>query len=93
MKVSSSKVTTSTAKVDSEIHQASMLFLPCDSSSPSDGVPGGTPSPRKSRLVRARMAALMRKGKKVTTGVRLLGRMWRVMICQCPTPIARAART
>ena len=28
MKVSSSNVTTSTAKVESEIHHASMLFLP-----------------------------------------------------------------
>src|SRR5665647_3739090 len=51
MKVSSSKVSTSTQKVASEIHQASMLFLPCDSSSPSDGVPGGTPRPRKSSAV------------------------------------------
>src|SRR5690606_37028124 len=39
MKVSSSSVVTSTAKVDSEIHHASMLFLPWLSSSPSDGVP------------------------------------------------------
>jgi len=36
---------------------------------------------------------LMRNGRKVTTGVRLLGRMWRQMICQLPTPRARAAFT
>ena len=70
-----------------------MLFLPCDNNSPSDGVPGGTPRPRKSSEVNARMAALIRNGKKVTTGVRLLGRMWRHMICQLPTPSARAAFT
>ena len=75
MKVSSSKVTTSTAKVDSEIHQASMLFLPWLSSSPRLGVPGGTPRPRKSSEVSARMAALMRNGRKVTTGVSLFGWM------------------
>ncbi len=44
MKVSSSSVVTSTAKVDSEIHHASMLALPCESNSPRLGVPGGTPS-------------------------------------------------
>ena len=91
--VSSSKVTTSTPKVDSEIHQASMLFLPCDSSSPSDGVPGGTPRPRKSSDVSARIAALMRNGRKVTTGVMLLGSTWRTMICQFDKPSALAART
>lgn len=93
MKVSSSKVVTSTAKVDSEIHHASMLFLPWLSNSPSDGVPGGTPRPRKSSEVSARIAALMRNGRKVTTGVMLLGRMWRQMIWPLPTPKARAAFT
>src|SRR5256885_12740437 len=86
MKVSSSSVTTSTAKVDSEIHQASMLFLPWFSSSPRLGVSGGTPNPRKSSEVRARMAALMRNGKKVTTGVMLLGSRWRQISAPLPTP-------
>src|SRR5262249_12386823 len=53
MKVSSISVTTSTPKVESEIHHASMFALPWFRSSPSDGVPGGTPSPRKSREVSA----------------------------------------
>ena len=61
--------------------------------SPSDGVPGGTPRPRKSSEVSAKIAALMRNGRKVTTGVRLLGRMWRQMICRFGTPKARAALT
>jgi len=93
MKVSKSSVVTRTTKVDSDIHQASMLFLPCESNSPKEGVPGGTPRPKKSREVSAKIAALMRKGKKVTTGVMLLGSTWRVMICQLLRPMARAART
>ncbi len=93
MKVSRSNVITSTPKVEREIHQASRLALPWLSSSPSDGVPGGTPRPRKSREVNARIAALMRNGRKVTTGVMLLGRMCFHMIRPLPTPSARAART
>ena len=49
----------STAKVESAIHQASKLFFPCASNSPKLGVEGGTPRPRKSRLVNERMAALI----------------------------------
>ena len=41
----------------------------------------------------AKIAALMRKGKKVTTGVKLLGKTWRQMICALDKPNARAART
>ena len=73
MKVSSSNVMTSTAKVESDIHQASILVLPCESNSPKEGVPGGTPKPKKSKDVSDKMAALVRNGKKVTTGVKLLG--------------------
>ena len=65
MKVSSSKVMTSTANVDSDIHQASMLALPWFSSSPSEGVPGGTPSPRKSNEVKAKMAAHVAAGEEM----------------------------
>ncbi len=73
MNVSSIKVTTNTAKVDNEIHHASMLFLPWANNSPKLGVPGGTPKPKKSNDVSDKMAALMRNGKNVTTGVKLLG--------------------
>jgi hypothetical protein len=65
------------AKVDSDDPPGVDVVLALRSSSPSDGVPGGTPRPRKSSEVSARMAALMRNGRKVTTGVRLLGRTWR----------------
>jgi hypothetical protein len=62
-----------TKKVETEIHHASKLFLPCASNSPKLGVEGGTPRPKKSKLVNAKIAALIRKGKKVTTGVKLFG--------------------
>ena len=68
--VSSSMVTTSTAKVGKMIHQASRLALPWRSKSPSDGVVGGTPMPKKSNDVNARMAALMRNGKFLASGWR-----------------------
>ena len=42
-RISSTRVTTSTAKVAREIHQASRLFLPWASSSPRLGVPSGHP--------------------------------------------------
>ena len=91
--VNNIKVNTNTTKVDNEIHHASMLFLPCANNSPKLGVPGGTPSPKKSSEVNAKIAALMRNGKNVTTGVRLLGSTWRHMICHELRPMARAART
>jgi hypothetical protein len=93
MKVSNNKVPTKTKNVDKEIHQASILVLPWANNSPKLGVPGGTPSPKKSKLVSAKMAALMRKGKKVTTGVMLLGSTWRRMMAQGLSPKALAART
>jgi hypothetical protein len=46
MKVSSSIVSTSSAKVGKMIHHASRLPLPCLTSSPSDAISGGTPRPR-----------------------------------------------
>ncbi len=93
MKISSSSVPTSTPKVGSEIHQASRLDLPCDSSSPRLGVDDGTPRPRKSRLVSATIAALIRNGRKATTGVSEFGSTWRTMIRQSESPSARAAVT
>ena len=47
------------------------LYL--DKSSPKLGVVDGTPRPRKSKLVRIRIAPLILKGKKVTTEIRLFG--------------------
>ncbi len=64
---------TSIENDDNESHQASILALPWARSSPRLGVEGGTPRPKKSRLVRARIAAETRKGRKVITGVILFG--------------------
>ena len=93
MKLIKDRATTRTAKVDREIHQASRFSFPWLSSSPKLGVPGGTPRPRKSRLVSAPIAAAISKGTSVTTGVRLFGRIWRHMIMRLLCPSARAART
>src|SRR5262245_14929382 len=92
MRMRSSSVTISTPKVVSEIHHASRLLLPWLSSSPRLGVPGGTPRPRKSRLVSAPIAAAISNGTSVTTGVRLLGRVWRRMILQLLCASARGTR-
>src|SRR5207302_69449 len=89
IRMRSSSITTSTPKVESEIHHASRLSLPCWRSSPRLGVPGGTPKPRKSRLVSAPMAAAISNGTSVTTGVRLFGRMWRHMMTRLLWPRAR----
>src|SRR5210317_1853046 len=86
-------VPTRTAKVDNDNHHASILLLPWASSSPRLGVEGGTPSPRKSRLVRARIAPDILKGKNVITGVIPLGSRCLYMIVTLPTPRAFAALT
>lgn len=93
MKLTRMIMSTRTKKVDSDIHQASTLAFDWRSSSPSEGVGEGTPRPRKSRLVRAMMPPETRKGKKVMTGVSVLGRMCLVTMVQLLTPMARAART
>ena len=93
MKMSSISVPTSTKNVLSDNHQAAMFSLPCASSCPRLGVSGGTPRPRKSRLVNARMAPLMRNGRKVITGVRLFGNRCLSMMSMLLRPMARAART
>ena len=39
-------------KVNTDNHHAEILSLPCANKSPRLGVGGGTPSPRKSKLVK-----------------------------------------
>ena len=84
---------TRTAKVDNDSHHASILLLPWASSSPRLGVEGGTPRPRKSRLVKARIAPDIRKGRKVITGVMPLGNRCLNIITVLDTPSALAAVT
>src|SRR5207253_5225298 len=59
---------------------ACRLALPCASSSPSDGEPGGRPKPRKSSEVRVVIEPLRMKGKKVIVATVALGRTWRKMM-------------
>jgi len=63
-----------------ESHHAEIFSLPCDKSSPKLGVVDGTPRPRKSKLVRIRIAPLILKGKKVTTEIRLFGNICLIII-------------
>src|SRR6185437_1466663 len=72
---------------------ACRLFLPCASSSPSDGEPGGRPKPRKSSEVRVVIEPVRMKGMKVMVATMALGSTWRQMILKLGTPSARAART
>src|SRR6266849_4095502 len=75
------------------IHGALRLFLPCSTSSPSDGEPGGRPKPRKSSAVRVVTEPARMKGRKVRLAVMALGRMCRIMMRTSSMPSARAART
>ena len=93
MKISSSKVPTNTKKVVNESHHAEILSLPCERSSPKLGVVGGTPRPKKSKLVKLSMAPLILKGRNVTTEIKLFGNMCFTIICQSLRPSVRAALT
>ena len=59
---------------------ACRLFLPCASSSPSEGEPGGRPKPRKSSEVRVVIEPLRMNGMKVRVATMALGSTWRQMI-------------
>ena len=93
MNISNNKVPTNTKKVVSESHHAEILSLPWARSSPRLGVVGGTPKPKKSKLVNMRIAPLILKGKKVTTEIKLFGNMCLIIICQSVRPRVRAALT
>src|SRR3954452_1992908 len=51
MKISSDSMMATAKKPVKPSQGACTLALPCDSNSPSDGDPGGSPKPRKSRAV------------------------------------------
>src|SRR5690606_29139394 len=61
---------------------ACRFSLPCCSSSPSEGEPGGKPKPRKSSAVSVVTDPLKVKGRKVSVATRALGRMCLVMMRQ-----------
>ena len=68
------------------------MFLPCNSSSPSEGDPSGRPKPRKSSEVRVVMELHRINGRKVRVATMAFGSMWRKMIPRSLTPSAWAAR-
>src|SRR5215475_252116 len=70
---------------------ACTLALPCDSSSPSEGDPGGRPKPRKSSAVSVITEEDRMNGRNVMVATMALGRRWRNMILRFDTPSARAA--
>src|SRR5690606_5107869 len=85
--------TPSTKKAVRPSQGAWRLALPCFSSSPSDGEPGGSPRPRKSREVRATIELLRMNGMKVRVATIALGSTCLNMMVTSPAPSARAART
>src|SRR5579885_1708053 len=72
-------------------HGACTFALPCESSSPSDGEPGGSPKPRKSSAVSVITEDDKMNGRKVMVATIAFGKRWRKMITAFDTPSARAA--
>jgi hypothetical protein len=73
-------------------HGACALALPCDSSSPSEGEPGGRPKPRKSSALSVITDDDMMNGTNVSVATRAFGKRCRNMMTEFDTPSARAAR-
>ena len=93
MNINKSSVPTNTKKVVNDNHHADILSFPYANNSPRLGVVGGTPNPKKSKLVKTKIPPLIRNGKKVTTEIKLLGNMCLMIICQSVNPSVRAALT
>src|ERR1700738_3234405 len=72
-------------------HGACTLALACDSSSPSDGEPGGNPKPRKSSAVSVITDDDTMNGRNVMVATMAFGSRWRNMMTALETPSARAA--
>src|SRR6185437_3010684 len=91
MKIRSDSMIASEKKPVRPSHGACTLAFPCDSSSPSDGEPGGKPKPRKSSAVSVITDDDRMKGKNVMVATMALGSKWRNMMTAFDTPSARAA--
>src|SRR5580658_6496573 len=92
MKISSESMIATEKKPVSPSQGACTLALPCESSSPSDGEPGGKPKPRKSRAVSVITDDDMMNGRNVRVATMAFGSRWRNMMTVLDTPSARAAR-
>src|SRR6185437_1504217 len=91
MKIRSESMIATEKKPSKPSHGAWMLALACDSSSPSEGDPGGSPKPRKSSAVSVITDDDTMKGRKVMVATIAFGNRWRNMMTALETPSARAA--
>src|SRR6476659_821088 len=91
MKIRSDSMIATEKKPARQSHGAGMLVLPCDSSSPSDGEPGGRPKPRKSSAVSVITDDDRMNGRNVMVATMAFGSRWRNMMVVLETPSARAA--
>src|SRR3954454_7780594 len=91
MKINSDSMMATAKKPVKPSQGACTLALPCDSSSPSEGEPGGRPNPRKSSAVSVITDEDTINGRNVMVATIALGNRWRNMITALETPSARAA--
>src|SRR5436305_9047391 len=91
MKIKSDSMIATEKKPEKPSQGACTLDLPCDSSSPSDGEPGGNPNPRKSSAVSVITDEETMNGRKVIVATMAFGNRCRNMITALETPSARAA--
>src|SRR5580698_568682 len=91
MKIKSDSMMATAKKPVKPSHGACTLALPCDSSSPSDGEPGGSPKPRKSSAVSVMTDDDTMNGRNVMVATMAFGNRCRNIITALETPSARAA--
>src|SRR5580692_10439842 len=91
MKINSDSMMATAKKPVKPSHGACTLALACDSSSPSEGEPGGNPKPRKSSAVSVITDEDTMKGRNVMVATMAFGNRCRNMITASDTPSARAA--
>src|SRR5436305_3547369 len=91
MKIKSDSMIATEKKPEKPSQGACTLDLPCDSNSPSDGEPGGSPKPRKSRAVSVMTDEETMNGRNVIVATIAFGSRCLNMITELDTPSARAA--
>src|SRR6185369_14696416 len=91
MKISNESMMATAKKPVKPSQGACTLALPCDSSSPSEGEPGGRPNPKKSSAVSVVTDDDTMNGRKVMVATMAFGNRCRNMMVAFDTPRARAA--
>src|SRR5580704_7731534 len=91
MKIKSDSMIATAKKPVKPSQGACTLALPCDSNSPSEGEPGGSPKPRKSSAVSVITEFDTMNGRNVMVATIAFGSKCRNMITALETPSARAA--